>query len=197
MLGDELDIAVFETAVRGLILDAQVRQFEMAVHDRQPLGFREGPQIGRRIGVVRPVRTMEKRLIVGLQFVVEQDTAHLPALGSDPRSLGLIQPIELGVVPELAGLDESRVIALHVVGPHVLPGIQECLPRATKRDDVRGTAVDRHPRPLDEPLTRQPIEVASPAIARRGASRQIARRDDSNAPMVASARASDPRKWKT
>ena len=97
VLRDELHVAVFEPAIRRLVLDAKVGQFEVAVDNRQAARRRQTfGDPTRAPGRPRAVGPVQKRLVVALQLVVEDDPVDPPAVLFDPSGFRLIEPIELG-----------------------------------------------------------------------------------------------------
>src|SRR5260221_1111628 len=62
VLRQKFHIAGLGTAVRGLVLNAEVRQFQVAVHHGQAVCRAEGPYVGVPGPVGGPITAVEKRL---------------------------------------------------------------------------------------------------------------------------------------
>jgi hypothetical protein len=111
--GHHLEILVPRAAVTVFVLDAGIRESDVPVAVRQ-LVFPCPPGNLRRL-TVRPavavllaaIALVEKSLIVGLQFVVEDDAPNPTALTAETFLGALIGAVDLGVVRQLARLPKS------------------------------------------------------------------------------------------
>ena len=81
-------------------------------------------------GIGWSIRTVEEPLVVALKLVVQHDPVDVAALGFNARGLGLIQPIELGVVGDLPRLHEPGV---KLLGPAVPRAADACRAGACPR----------------------------------------------------------------
>ena len=75
-------------------------------------GRGKGPDVLCRRRPRRPVRPVQKHLVLAFQLVVEHDARDACPFVLQATGLRLIQPIELRVVRQLARLDQARVILL-------------------------------------------------------------------------------------
>src|SRR5262249_14990215 len=101
----------------------------------------------------------------------------------DAGGLGLVEPIELRVVRQLAWLDEAGVILLDVaVLARGLPRLEQRLPLLREDEDIGRLVIDRDPRALDQALLRQPVDVAVPDVARGSGLVEVGGRDDAKGP---------------
>ena len=112
VLGDDLDVALLDASRRP----SRTRGGGPGARDGRRRSA--APGVGKRLAigldgrVLRPVPTVEKRLVVALELVVEHDARDAAAVGFDARGFGLIGAIELDVVGEFTGLHEAGVILL-------------------------------------------------------------------------------------
>ncbi len=65
--------------------------------------FAKAVAVGVDVGVVGPVLAIQERLVVALQFVVEDDARDASALALDAGRFLLVDPIQLGVVASSRG----------------------------------------------------------------------------------------------
>jgi hypothetical protein len=90
MLGDELDVAVRGPTLRGVVFDAEIRQLDVPVDDRQSGRRAERLEFVGAIRVLWTIGTMQEQLVLALEFLIEDDAGDAPALRLDPCSLRLI-----------------------------------------------------------------------------------------------------------
>jgi hypothetical protein len=126
---------------------------------------------------------MEERLVLALEFVVEDDAGDAAAGGLDATGLGLVQAIELGVVWEFARLDEADMVTLGApIGARRLVRLQQVFAVAREDHDGGGFPGYRDFRALDEALVGEALEVAVPDIAGGTLLLQIDGRNDAEGP---------------
>ena len=180
MRREQLDVAVQALSIRAVVFDAQVRERQMTVYHRQLPGRGKGASVLIKIGISLPVRTIQKRLVVVLQLVVEHHPAHPAALLLDAGRLGLKEAIQLRVMRDLARFDQARVVGLRTtVVRRIAIQIQELLSGLRQRHDGHGVLVDDDVLKLDEAFLLEVTEVVGEAV--RGGRRvpQIRLRNDS------------------
>src|SRR3954469_4892254 len=95
-------------AVGILVLDAKVREFQVAAFEGQI-------EVGRKCLSGRwrvdggGTLLMNVRVVVAFEFVIEDDPRDVPAFVLDAIPFGAEETKKLRVVGELAGLDEARI----------------------------------------------------------------------------------------
>ena len=165
---DDLNVLAPPTAVRVLVLDADVRKVHLVVEVRQVVFV--GPLanlIGRPIGVavvvvVVLVAFVQPLLVLALELVVEGDPLDVGATLQQTRLCLLIGAIDLKVVFHFALAFEARVERLVVLLVGVPMPLQEAA--ALLREHDRMVAMTGHADGLDQPLLSKMSKVARPWI---------------------------------
>ena len=139
VLGREFQIDVSAFAVCGLVLDAQVRQTDLAVDDRQlvQLGQILLPAGIAEVAVVALLVQLSVDLL--LEFEVENDAVDPASCGLDLGRFGLIHLVDGGVVRDLGGFDEPGIDGLSFGGQAVMLG--EAFGAFREHDDAADLAL--------------------------------------------------------
>ena len=119
--GDDLDVLPLPSAIRFLVLDADVGEMHLVVEVREVVFV--GPfanLIGRPIGVAVVVvmvlvALVEPALVFALQLVVQDDAIDVGAAFEQPRLGLLVRAIDLEVVLQFTLARQARVKALLVL----------------------------------------------------------------------------------
>jgi hypothetical protein len=119
----------------------------------------------RACPLLRPVRAVQKGLIVALQLVVQDHSRHPAAVRFNPLSFGLIEAVQLRVVTHLSRFHQAGVELLGTVWVRRPMGFQRVLPGTRQRDHGRRLAVDLHRPHLHEALVGERPQVARPGVA--------------------------------
>jgi hypothetical protein len=166
VIGHELDVSKFKTPVRRRELDAKVGQLEVTLNNGQPCRRRKLLQVVRAV-FVRSLWTIEERLVITLEFVVEDDALDSAALALNFLSLGLKQAINLGVMGDLSRLDEARVELLRAACDWHAMRFQQVLAALGEDSHGHGFAIDLDRSKLQQSLLSERPEITVPRVSRR------------------------------
>jgi hypothetical protein len=108
VLGGELEIAAFQPAIRRFVLDPHVGELDSSLGEGEIVLARERFARVVLIDAGRSL-TMDVGVVVALELAVENDARDAGSLILQVRTLDLEEPIQLGVMSELARLDDAGV----------------------------------------------------------------------------------------
>ena len=129
--GDDLDVLALPSAIRLLVLDADVGKVDLVIEVRQVVFVRPFPNlIGRAIGVavvvvVVLVALVEPALILALQLVVEDDALDASSILDKPCLGPFVGAIDLQVVFPLTRPNQTGVEGLALLWMRVAVTLQE------------------------------------------------------------------------
>jgi len=110
--GGEFHIHFGLLALGGFVLDAEIRERDFAVDYGEAVVFSDLSALVFAFGFGQRIELGEPRIDGLLKLEIEDDALHAAALVGDSRRYFPVEPVNGGVVPELAGLDELGVVDL-------------------------------------------------------------------------------------
>ncbi len=140
VLRHELHIARLEAPVCRLVLDAEIRQLEVPINHGQLVGGGKGLRCPRSPSPsVRPVGPVQKRLVLALQFVVEDDARDAAAfvLQIDRPRPDTADRAARRAPARAASRGPRDTAACRPVGAVVATAVKERLALARQHDDAR------------------------------------------------------------
>ena len=161
VLSDDLDVAVFDATIGGLVLDTEIGELEMAADNVEVVCIAEGSPIGLHGRVSRTVVAIQESLVLPFQLVVQDDSRHSTTLGDDARLLLFERPEHQGVVRQLARLHDTgveRLAGTVAVGTPV--ALKHRLALARQRDNPLRAGDVRQALVRDQPLMEESTQIA-------------------------------------